>query len=115
MAEGTALDATFTLKDIQMIEKHVVELVKWNALDGVTDANMIEAVNRLLPDLKTLPGFVKQDLYKDDNGQWVDLYVWDNRENALASNELMAPKPSFAGLMSLIDPSSVTIEFLALP
>jgi hypothetical protein len=64
--------------------------------------------------LKTLPGFVKQDLYKDDTGQWVDLYIWDTRANAEASNDLMAPKPSFAALMSLIDPSSVTIEFLAL-
>ena len=98
-----------------MSPKHVVELVKWAALDGVTDAHMIDAVNQLLPDLKTLPGFVKQDLYKDDNGQWVDLYIWDNKEDALASNDLMAPKPSFAALMSLIDPSSVTIEFLALP
>lgn len=98
-----------------MTQKYVVELVKWTALDGVADAKMIDAVNRLLPDLKTLPGFVKQDLYKDDDGQWVDLYIWDNREDALASNDLMAPKPSFAGLMSLIDPASITIEFLNLP
>lgn len=98
-----------------MTQKHVVELVKWTALDGVTDANMIAAVNRLLPDLETLPGFVKQELYKDDDGQWVDLYVWNNREDALASNDLMASKPSFSGLMSLIDTTSVTIEFLSLP
>ena len=109
------MDVTRTSKETAMTQKHVVELVKWTALDGVTDANMIDAVDRLLPDLKTLPGFVKQDLYKDDGGQWVDLYIWDNREDALASNDLMAPKPSFAGLMSLIDPTSVTIEFLNLP
>lgn len=98
-----------------MPPKHVVELVKWSALDDVTDAHMIDAVNQLLPDLKTLPGFVKQDLYKDDNGQWVDLYIWDNKEDALASNDLMALKPSFVTLMSLIDSSSVSIEFLTLP
>jgi heme-degrading monooxygenase HmoA len=98
-----------------MVSKHIVELVKWTALGDVTDAQMVDAVNQLLPDLKTLPGFVKQELYKDDDGQWVDLYIWDTKENALASNDLMAPKSSFAALMSLIEPSSVAIEFLTLP
>lgn len=98
-----------------MVSKHIIELVKWTALGDVRDAQMVDAVNQLLPDLKTLPGFVKQELYKDDNGQWVDLYIWDTKENALASNDLMAPKPSFAALMSLIEPSSVAIEFLTLP
>jgi hypothetical protein len=105
----------FSWEDTEMVSKHVVELVKWTALDDVTDTQMIDAVNQLLPDLKALPGFVKQDLYKDDSGQWVDFYIWDNKEYALASNDLMAPKPSFAALMSLIEPSSVTIEFLNLP
>lgn len=65
-----------------MVSKHVVELVKWAALDDVTDSDMIDAVNQLLPDLQTLPGFVKQDLYKDDTGQCVDLYIWETREDA---------------------------------
>lgn len=98
-----------------MNKSHIVELVKWRSKDGTQDDQMIQAVDGILPDLQTLPGFVSQKLYKDDNGCWVDLYIWDTQEQAIASNDLMAPKESFAKLMALIDPSSVSIEFLTLP
>lgn len=89
---------------------HVMELVKWAAVSGVQDADMIEAVEGMLPDLKTLPGFRGQTLYKDAQGKWVDLYFWDSEREAHASNDLMAGRPSFGRLMALIDPASVTIE-----
>ena len=94
---------------------HIVELVAWKSREGVEDVEMIEAVDAILPDLETLPGFVSQKLYKDDEGRWVDLYVWKSKDEAVASNDLMAPKRSFGKLMSLIEPDSVTIEFLSLP
>ena len=76
---------------------------------------MVSAVDGILADLETLPGFISQTLYKDDEGRWVDLYHWDTREQAEDSNDLMAPRPAFQALMDLIDPSSVSIEFLTLP
>lgn len=95
--------------------KHIVELVRWRSIEGTTDMQMTEAVNGILPDLKSLPGFVSQTLYKDDDGQWTDLYVWDTRKNAVASNDLMSNKPSFIKLMELIDITTVSIEFLNQP
>jgi len=90
----------------------VMELVKWESQANVADADMIAAVNGILPDLKALPGFGSQVLYKDSAGVWVDVYLWDTQEQAIASNDLMADKPSFQKLMSLINLESVTIEFL---
>lgn len=98
-----------------MTGNHVLELVKWRSLDGIADEKMIEAVDAILPDLKTLPGFVSQKLYKDDDGKWADLYIWDTKENAIASNDLMAERSSFSKLMALVEPESVSIEFLTLP
>lgn len=98
-----------------MSEAHVVELVSWRGNAGVSDQDMIEAVEGILSDLKTLPGFISQKLYKDDDGQWVALYIWATREEGVASNDLMALKASFVHLMGLIDVQSVKIEFLTLP
>lgn len=98
-----------------MQKNHIVELVKWNGKPGVSDAAMIAAVDGILPDLQTLPGFISQELYKDDDGTWVDLYHWQTREQAVASNDLMAPRASFQSLMALVDPASLAIEFLSLP
>jgi len=98
-----------------MTKPHVAELVKWQANANVSDAQMVEAVDGLLPDLQQLPGFINQTLYKDKDGIWVDLYFWETEEQAIASNGLMANKASFANLMSLLDLKSVSIEFLYLP
>ena len=98
-----------------MSNSPIAELVAWRSMENVEDREMIAAVEAILPDLKTLPGFISQTLYKDDQGRWVDLYYWDSREEAIASNDLMAPKESFARLMALIEPDSVTIELLELP
>jgi len=95
--------------------KHVVELVRWKAKSAVSDGKMISAVDGILPDLEILPGFISQKLLKDDEGYWVDLYHWETREQGVASNDLMALRPSFQALMELIDPTSVSIEFLSLP
>ncbi len=91
---------------------HIMELVKWQSNDGVSDTEMITAVDDILPDLQTLPGFISQTLYKDRDGIWVDVYLWETEAQAIASNDLMADKPSFTKLMSLLQPETVTIEFL---
>jgi len=93
----------------------VLELVKWHAQDGVSDPDMAKAVDGILPDLKTLPGFISQTLYKDNTGVWVDVYLWETEAQAVASNDLMADKPSFIKLISLVKPETITIEFLYEP
>lgn len=98
-----------------MDDQHIVELVKWKAKPEVIDGSMVYAVDSIRPDLETLPGFINQSLYKDDKGYWVDIYFWETREQAVASNDLMAPRASFRDLMNLIDAETISIEFLSLP
>ncbi len=108
--------ATFTgTKGKHMKEPHIAELVRWRAKDSDSDRKMAQAVDRILPELKALPGFISQDLYKDDAGGWAAYYIWETREDGVASNDLMAPKESFQHFMGLIDLDSVSIEFLSLP
>ena len=98
-----------------MTKSHVSELVKWKSNAGVSDADMVAAIDGILPDLETLPGFGSQTLYKDKDGAWVALYVWDTQAQGVASNDLMAGKASFGVMMALVDVSSLSIEFFNQP
>jgi len=90
----------------------VTEIVSWNANPDVSDQTMIDAVNALLPDLKSIPGFQYQCLSKTPQGRWIDIYYWDSTQQAHASNELMSESHSLSHLMTLIQPDSVIIEVL---
>jgi len=90
----------------------VYEIVKWKSKPNISDQSMINAVNIMLTDLKSLKGFLHQSLYKNSNDEWVDIYYWETEEDAHASNSSMADKPSFKALIELIEADSVSIEVL---
>ncbi|WP_420573536.1 hypothetical protein [Kordia sp.] len=91
---------------------NVLESVKWKAKANVSDKQMIDAVNEMVPDLKKLDGFISQTLYKDKDDCWIDIYYWDTTENAHLSNERMADKESLKNLLELIQLESVTMTIL---
>ena len=68
---------------------NVVEIVKWKSASGVTDRATIDAAQALVPDLKTVGGFIEKTLYKNGD-EWVDIYYWETIEDAQLSNERMA-------------------------
>ena len=90
----------------------VLEIVKWKAKPNVSDNQIIDAVNSMVPDLKKLDGFINQTLYKNIEEYWVDVYYWNTAENAHLSNERMAEKESLKKLLEIIELDSVTMEIL---
>lgn len=90
----------------------VIEIVSWDAKASTDDQEMINALNDLVPDLKTLPGFREQTAGKDSKGRWQSIYSWETSDDAHASNELMAERESLSNLMMLLDPQSITIEVI---
>lgn len=90
---------------------NVVEIVKWKSAPGVTDQAMIEAALSLVPDLKSIGGFIDKTLYKNGD-EWVDIYYWETTEDAHRSNERMAGKESLGKLFSLVQPETVSITVM---
>lgn len=91
---------------------YVTEVLSWQALENVNDQQMIAAMSTLLEDVKTLPGFLFQNLGKDSKGQWIAVYFWRTAKEAHNSNALMANKDSMAKLMQLIDAETLVIEVM---
>lgn len=90
---------------------NVVEIVKWKSAPGVTDQAMIEAALGLVPDLKSIGGFIDKTLYKNGD-EWVDIYYWETTEDAHLSNERMAGKESLGKLFALVQPETVSITVM---
>jgi hypothetical protein len=93
------------------MSKKIHEIVRWKALDTVSDDDMKLASQAIEPDLKTIGGFVSKSLFKDGDS-WVEIYIWDSREEAEGSMGKMSGKPSFQKLMSLVEPQSVSLIIL---
>ncbi|KJZ14881.1 hypothetical protein TW85_07255 [Marinomonas sp. S3726] len=92
---------------------YVTEVLSWQAKANVSDQDMINAVEGLLADLKTLPGFLFQNLSKDSKGRWVEVYFWQTEVDAHNSNSLMADKTSMVNLMGLIEIESISMEVMS--
>lgn len=92
---------------------YVTEVLSWQAQTDISDQQMIEAVEAMLLDLKTLPGFLFQNLSKDSQGRWVEVYFWRTSDDAHNSNGLMANKASMANLMKLLLPQTIEMEVMA--
>ncbi len=91
---------------------YVTEILRWQAQTDVSDQQMIVAMGAMLPDLKTLPGFLFQNLSKNYQGRWVAVYFWQTAEDAHNSNTLMANKQSMANLMQLLHADSIEMEVM---
>lgn len=90
----------------------VLEILTWESTAKATDEAMISAMMTFDKDVKVLPGFLQQTLYKNAANQWVCIYYWETEQQAHDSNAAVADKPSFQHLMTLIKPNSVTMEVL---
>lgn len=91
---------------------NIVEIVKWKSASGVTDQAVIAAALGLVPDLKSIGGFIDKTLYKNGD-EWVDIYYWESAEDAHLSNERMAKKGSLAELFSMVQPDTVSITVMS--
>lgn len=90
----------------------IVEIVKWKSRSGVADQDVIEAAAALVPDLRTVGGFLGKTLYKSD-AEWVDIYYWETMADAQLSNQRMAQKQSLLKLLSLVQPETVSITVMS--
>lgn len=94
------------------MKTNVVEIVKWKSAPGVADQIIIDAAFGLVPDLKSIGGFIDKTLYKNGD-EWVDIYYWETAEDAHLSNERMAGKESLGKLFALVQPESVSITVMS--
>lgn len=93
-----------------MQEHEALELVRFQSRQD--EEAVAAAAAALLPELRALPGFREQRLWRDEQGGWILSYRWDTLENARQSNARMAGSAALAALMRLVDdPSAIAFTY----
>ena len=92
-----------------MITKHVYEIVVFKAKAGVTDEQVISALEKIQPFLEDYKGYISRELIKTEGDQWVDQVKWETLDDAhTAANDILS-EPEAALIMDVIDPESINM------
>lgn len=87
----------------------IVELVQFKLQPGVSDADFIAAADQAQTGfLQHFAGFIKRELWKQDDETWVDLVYWATSEAAQESMKQFLTHPGTQRFMSMILPDSAT-------
>lgn len=89
-----------------------IEVVLFKLKPGVEDMAFVAAAEAMLPDLRTVPGFVRRELLRGDEDLWVDVVHWRSLSEALAAMDLMMTQPSAGAFMAALDEQSIEMLHL---
>lgn len=99
-------------------EKLVVEWAPFTLAEGVDEAALVEASNALQTDfLGKQRGFIRRNLLKGKENQWVDIVYWSSRKEADQASKNAANSPACHQYFSLMaeanhdDPSGGVLHF----
>ena len=89
-----------------------VEVTLFKLKPDVEDTAFVAAAEAILPDLRAVPGFVRRELLRGDEGLWVDVVHWRSLSEALAAMDLIMTQPSAGPFMAALDEQSIEMLHL---
>ena len=87
----------------------VMELVKFNLVEGSTDQDFVQANDKLNDWVKQQPGFQSRKLIKQQDGSWLDVVQWASLEQAQSAGEKFMADLGDSQCMAMINPETVTM------
>ena len=96
-----------------MTASPTVEVVLFKLRPGASEDAFMRANEALIPDLRAMSGFIRRELHRGDDGQWMDTVYWRSRSDAMRAAELFPSLASAAPLMELLDTESLTMLHVA--
>jgi heme-degrading monooxygenase HmoA len=90
----------------------VIDLVLFRTLPGVTDEQNLKVAEDLQPVIQQQPGYLKLELYKSAEGEWVEVVYWESSEAARAGNERVMASPEMGATYQVLDPETVLVMHL---
>lgn len=92
-----------------MSQQPTLEVVLFRAKMGVSDEQVLHGSAQIQHWLEGAAGYVKREVSKGDDGQWVDIVHWRSLVDAQQAAQQLMADPAAADLMSFIDPESITM------
>lgn len=90
----------------------VIDVVLFKTLPGVTDAQNLKVAEMLQPIIQAQQGYIKLELFKSEDRQWVEIVYWESSEAARAGNENVMASPEMAATFEVLDPEKTEVLHL---
>jgi hypothetical protein len=72
---------------MQTNSQQSIEVVHFTSNKEVTDSQLIEAAQNMLSTLQSWDGFIKRELVKVSDQQWIDVVYWKDNKAAMSAQE----------------------------
>lgn len=87
-------------------KKSITQLIEFRLIEGIDDTSFLKAARAQSRFLKQQKGFIKKELLKAENNQWVDISHWTSTEEAQKAAQEFLTHPSSYPYVLMIAPSS---------
>ncbi|MCP4320587.1 MAG: hypothetical protein GY951_09475 [Psychromonas sp.] len=87
---------------MQITTQPALEVVHFQSNPEVTDSQRTEAANNMLETLQSWTGFIKRELIKVSDNQWIDVVHWTDSEAAMMAQESAMQSEACLGFCSLM-------------
>lgn len=95
-----------------MAESTFVQLVIFKSKPDASDSDILAVAPLMKGDVLAIDGCQNWELFKSEDGRWIELIHWDSPEAAQRGNELMMTKASAQKAFAITDESSVDVAHL---
>lgn len=94
----------------QPMTEHVIETVTFRLVDGVPQAQFLEAALRATAFMTARPGFLRRRLSCEENGTWIEHVEWTSLEAAKAAAAEIGRDERARAFVRAIDGPSVKLS-----
>ena len=96
-----------------MTASPIVEVVLFKLRSDADEDAFMRANEALMPELRAMGGFIRRELLRSDDGQWMDTVYWHSHDDAMRAAEIFPSLACAAPLMELLDAESLTMLHVA--
>ena len=93
-----------------MKQANCMEVVTFRVNPDNTNEELKQAMEAANQFVKEFDGFVNRNTSMSEDGEFVDVVLWESKEKALKAAEQLMQNPELAKNFALIDPKSIVMN-----
>lgn len=98
------------MKDIKIMNTHVIETVVFKLLANVSSEDFLKTVPASSTFIEASPGFVARRLSRGEDGAWIEHIEWKTMDDAKLASDTLMKEESLMPFLQCIDGDTVTIS-----
>lgn len=95
-----------------MSNTHTLEAALFRLKEGTNEEAFLMASDATMTALRSYSGFIRREVLKSGDGQWLDLIYWSSLEEAMSAAEQIMSDPSCHPFLEMLDMKSLTMLHL---